>query len=88
MIAHKVVIQNKMGLHARPAALFVEIASRYNAEVTLSKDGVEVNGKSIMGILMLAVERGNEVVLKIHGKDEKAASEALLGLLAGKFNED
>ena len=88
MIVKKLVITNKLGLHARPAALFVQTASRYDADVTLSKDGIDVNGKSIMGVLMLAAERGSEVALKVEGKDEKAVYEALRDLLEGKFNEE
>jgi phosphocarrier protein HPr len=88
MIVKKMIIRNKMGLHARPAALFVETASRYRADVWLSKDGVQVNGKSIMGILMLAAEYGNEIELKVEGRDEQEALEELTELLEGKFNED
>lgn len=82
------IIKNKYGLHARPAAKFVEVASHYNAEVTLSKDDVEVNGKSIMGVLMLAAEKGHEVVLKTTGKDALPLADALTALLEGKFDED
>ena len=77
-----------MGLHARPAALFVETASRYSADVWLSKDGVEVSGKSIMGILMLAAECGNEIEIKVNGKDEEEALDELTDLLEGRFNEE
>ena len=88
MISRKLIIQNKMGLHARPAALFVELASKYDSDVTLQKDGIEVSGKSIMGVLMLAAERGSEIVLTVNGKDEEFAAEALTGLLEGKFDEE
>ena len=88
MIVKKMKIKNKMGLHARPAALFVETASRYSAEVWLTKDGVEVSGKSIMGILMLAAEFGNEIEIKIKGKDEEDALDELTDLLEGRFNEE
>ena len=88
MIVKKMIIRNKMGLHARPAALFVETASRYRSDIWLSKDGVEVNGKSIMGILMLAAESGHEIELKVDGKDEEEALEELTELLDGKFNEE
>ena len=84
----KLTIKNKYGLHARPAAKFVEVAARYDADVTLAKDGVEVNGKSIMGVLMLAAEKGHEVILKTSGKDEEALAEALTALLEGKFDEE
>jgi len=88
MVIRKLVIKNKMGLHARPAALFVEMASRYDAEVTLCKDDLEVNGKSIMGVLMLAAERGSEITIKAEGKDEKEVLQALTDLLEGKFDEE
>ncbi len=88
MIVKKLIIQNKYGLHARPAALFVQTASGYDADVTISKDGVEVNGKSIMGVMMLAAEKGSEVQLKVEGKEEKALAKALTDLLEGKFNEE
>ena len=88
MLEQKLIIQNKLGLHARPAALFVETASKYNAEVTIEKDGLKVNGKSIMSVLMLAAERGSKVVLRVTGKDEKESLEDLSRLLEGKFNEE
>lgn len=88
MIEQKLIIQNKYGLHARPAALFVEIASKYDADVTIIKDGVEVNGKSIMGLLILAAEKGNEIILRSNGKDEVDLIQALVVLLEGKFNEE
>jgi len=88
MVEQIVVIQNKYGLHARPAAKFVEIAARFNADVTIAKDGIEVNGKSIMGVLMLAAEKGSKLCLKINGPDENAAVKELMALLDGKFNEE
>ena len=88
MIRRKLIIRNKMGLHARPAALFVEMASKYDADVTLKKDWIEVNGKSIMGVLMLAAECGSEITIRIEGKDEEEAFQALQDLLDGKFDEE
>ncbi|MFH1943653.1 MAG: HPr family phosphocarrier protein [bacterium] len=88
MIIRKLVIKNKMGLHARPAALFVETASKYHADVSISKDGLEVNGKSIMGVMMLGAEQGSEIVLKTNGKDEKSVFKALMDLLEEKFHEE
>lgn len=88
MIRKTLIIENKMGLHARPAALFVQTASGFDADVMLEKDGVEVNGKSIMGLLMLAAEMGSEVTLTISGEDEGPMMEALVDLLRGKFNEE
>ena len=88
MIVKKLIIKNKYGLHARPAALFVQTASGYDADVTISKDGLEVNGKSIMGVMMLAAEKGSEIILKVEGKEEEEMIKALTDLLEGKFNED
>ena len=88
MVERKIIIQNRYGLHARPAAQFVEIASKYDANVTISKDGVEVNGKSIMSVLILAAEKGNEIILRAEGKDEVELIQALVVLLEGKFDEE
>lgn len=88
MVERRLIIQNKYGLHARPASEFVKIASKFDADITISKDGVEVNGKSIMGVLMLAAEKGDEVLLKAMGKDAESMLEALTELLKGKFGED
>ena len=87
MIEKSVVIQNKYGLHARPSAQFVEVASRYASDVFIVKDGVEVNGKSIMGVLMLAAEKGAELTLRADGKDEQELVDALVELLLGKLDE-
>jgi phosphocarrier protein HPr len=87
MMERKLIIQNKYGLHARPAVEFVQIASRYNADITISKDGVEVNGKSMMGVLMLAADKGSEVILKAKGKDEEELIEALTDLLMKESDE-
>jgi phosphocarrier protein HPr len=88
MITRSLVIRNRYGLHARPAAKFVEIASKFQAQVMMSKDGIEVNGKSIMGVLVLAAEKGSKIELRVDGKDEKEAIEALAGLLEGKLDEE
>ncbi len=72
----KITIQNAQGLHARPAALFVQIVSKYNSHVTISKDGEEVNGKSIMGILTLGAQQNSSVTIKVDGEDaEKVLAE-------------
>lgn len=88
MVEKTLLIENKMGLHARPAALFVETASQFESEVIMIKDGLEVNGKSIMGVLMLAAEFGSELTLRVDGEDEEGMLQALEGLLKGKFNEE
>jgi len=88
MIERKLVIKNKLGLHARPAARLVEITARYDADIFLKKGDLEVNGKSIMGILMLAAERGTEITVRSEGKDEKDMTQAVTDLLEGKFEEE
>ena len=88
MIEEVLQITNKHGLHARPAAQFVKIAGKYISEIKVIKDGLEVNGKSIMGIMMLAAEPGSEIKLLINGEDEKEAFEALKDLIVKKFFED
>lgn len=88
MIIKKVKIQNKMGLHARPAAQFVKIASKYKSDVYLSKNNREINGKSIMGVMMLAAEMGSEVVIKADGEDEQMVIDELVSLINNKFDEE
>lgn len=84
----RVKIRNRMGMHARPAAEFVKLAGQYRSEITLSRDGVEVNGKSIMGVLMLAAEQGTELRIRVVGGDADAAVENLTALIAGGFGEE
>jgi phosphocarrier protein len=88
MIEEILKIINKHGLHARPAAQFVKIAGRFKSNIKVVKDGLEVNGKSIMGIMMLAAEPGSEITLLIEGEDEEEAFEALKELISQKFYED
>ena len=88
MIREELLISNKHGLHARPAAQFVKIAGRFSSDIKVIKDGLEVNGKSIMGIMMLAAEPGSEIILLIEGNDEQAAFDALKELIDQKFYEE
>jgi phosphocarrier protein len=81
-------IRNKLGLHARAAALLVKTANHYTADVMIEKDGIEVNGKSIMGILMLAASKGTKITLKMEGKDANQGMEALRQLIDNKFGEE
>jgi len=81
-------IRNRLGLHARAAALLVKTANRFASEIILEKDGVEVNGKSIMGILMLAASKGSRVTLRIEGKDAVQAIQTLGKLIENKFGEE
>jgi len=83
-----VMIRNKLGLHARAAALLVQTASRYSSNVTIEKDGVEVNGKSIMGLMMLAAAKGTMVTVKAVGSDEEDAIDGVESLIAARFNEE
>src|ERR1700688_1537110 len=81
-------IINRLGLHARPAAMFVRIASRYRAEVWVSKEGEEVNGKSIMGLMMLAAGKGSTLHLRCEGPDADKALAELEELINPRFHED
>ncbi len=87
MIEREATIVNQLGLHARPAAKIVKVASGFTAEVEIVKDGMAVNGKSIMGVMMLAAECGSSITLRATGPDEAAAVEALCALVASGFGE-
>jgi len=82
----KITIKNKSGLHARPAAIFVQIANKYDSTVTIKKGKLEVNGKSIMGILMLAAGKGSQVTLKVDGDDAEKAMAELEMVLSGEID--
>jgi phosphocarrier protein HPr len=87
MVERSVQIVNKHGLHARPAAEVVKVASRFASEITIVRDDLEVNGKSIMGVMMLAAEFGATITLRADGTDAEAALEALAALVAARFGE-
>lgn len=87
MAERSVQIVNKHGLHARPAAEMVKAASRFKADITISRDDLEVNGKSIMGVMMLAAEYGATITLKASGPDADDALDALSALVASRFGE-
>jgi phosphocarrier protein HPr len=87
-IEKEVTIVNRLGLHARPAAMFVRIASRHRAEIWVSKEGEEVNGKSIMGLMMLAAGQGSKLRIRCDGPDADKAIEELEELIKAGFNED
>ena len=87
MVERTVQILNKNGLHARPAAEIVKLAAKYKSEITISRDGTEVNGKSIMGVMMLAAECGASIVLRATGDDAEQAVDAIAMLIANKFGE-
>lgn len=88
MLQNEFLIVNKLGLHARASALFVKTASRFTSEVKLAREGVEVNGKSIMGIMMLAASKGSTVRLTVTGADETEALQTLGELIVNGFGEE
>ena len=87
-IEKELTIVNRLGLHARPAAMFVRIASRHRAEIWVAKEGEEVNGKSIMGLMMLAAGQGSKLRIRCDGPDADKAMEELEELIKAGFNED
>jgi phosphocarrier protein HPr len=88
MIQKTVVIQNRLGIHARPVALLVQKSSKFKAEIFLSKGEVQrINGKSIMGVMMLAAEQGAEITIETEGQDAAEAAEALAALLESNFED-
>ena len=84
----EVEIVNKLGLHARASAKLTQLASIYQSEVWLTRNGRRVNAKSIMGVMMLAAGKGSKVGIEIDGSDAEAALQAIVQLIAGKFGED
>ena len=87
MITKTVKIVNRLGLHARPSAMLVTAASKYASEVFFSKNGLRVNGKSILGVMMLAAEMGSELLIEIDGPDEELAMQDIVGTIESKFGE-
>jgi phosphocarrier protein len=87
MNCRKLIIINKLGMHARASAKFVSLAGEFSAEITLKRNGQQVNGKSIMGIMMLAAAKGAEIEVCADGKDENKALEALADLINNRFGE-
>jgi len=87
MPEHTIEITNKLGLHARASAKLTQTASRFQAEVWLSRNGRRINGKSIMGVMMLAAARGSQIKIETMGVDEDAAMQGLIALIEDKFGE-
>lgn len=87
MAEREVTIVNKLGIHARPAAEIVKTCAKFKSAITIIRDELEVNAKSIMGVMMLAAEQGAKITLRAEGPDEEAALDALAALIAGKFGE-
>lgn len=87
MLKKKITIKNKLGMHARAAVKFVNTANRFSSTVRIEKNGNEIDGKSILGILTLAAVQGTEIIIKVSGKDEDRALRALIELIDSKFLE-
>ena len=88
MVEHNLIIINQLGLHARPAALIAQTAGNFVSAISLTKDDVKVDAKSIMGVMMLAAEHGSTLQLTVDGPDEKEAAAAIKQLFDNKFNEE
>lgn len=88
MIKKDITITNELGIHARPAGMIANTSSRFACDIKLVKDGMEVNAKSIMGIMTLAAGKGSVIEITARGKDEAEAAEAIADLFARKFDED
>jgi len=87
MVERSVQVQNAHGIHARPAAEIVKVAARFQAAITIVRDDLEVNGKSIMGVMMLAAECGATILIRALGDDAQAAVDALVALVNTRFGE-
>lgn len=88
MKQHKITIINKLGLHARASAKFVSTASRFQSNIDVTKDDKTINGKSIMGVMMLAANKGTDILLTINGPDEAEMLEAITSLVNNRFGEE
>ena len=87
MIRKEIEIINKLGLHARAAAKFVTCASGYSSDIQVERQGRRINGKSIMGVMMLAASKGTSIIIEIQGDDEESAANALTALIVDRFGE-
>ena len=87
MIEREVIIKNRSGLHTRPAATLVKVAAKFRSEFMIYKDGMEINGKSIIGVMTLAAEQGSKLALKFEGDDEADAAAAIIDLFERGFDE-
>ena len=88
VLCRSFTVRNKLGIHVRPATQLVTTANKFHANICIKKDELEVNGKSIMGILMLAASQGSEIIIKTEGSDAKEALEELGRLVEEKFGEE
>jgi phosphocarrier protein len=87
MITREVTIVNRAGVHTRPASMIVRTAAKYRSDFTIQKDGYEINGKSIIGVMTLAADQGSTLMLTFDGSDEDEAAEAITELFASGFGE-
>ncbi len=87
MVEKKIVVKNKLGVHARPAAMLVKAAALFRSDILLAREGQIINGKSIMGVMMLAANLGSELTISAQGEDEEKAVEAIAQLFETKFGE-
>ncbi len=87
-LTREVTVLNKLGLHARPAAMFVKVSNQHKAEIWVEKDGEEVNGKSIMGLMMLAAGYGSKLLVSAEGADAEKALDAIEDLIQRRFGEE
>jgi phosphocarrier protein HPr len=87
-LSKELTVVNKLGIHARPAAMFVKTANRFASDIHVEKDGETVNGKSIMGLMMLAAAKGTSLELRVSGDDERDATDALVELVDSGFGEE
>ena len=87
MVEREVIIKNRAGMHTRPAALIVKTAAKFKSDFFIRKDGMEINGKSIIGVMTLAAEQGSKLLLRFSGEDEEEAAKALVELFERGFDE-
>ena len=87
MVEREVMITNRSGLHTRPAASLVKAAAKFKSDFYITKDGIEINGKSIIGVMTLAAEQGSKLILQFSGEDEVEAAETVVGLFQRGFDE-
>ena len=86
MLEQQATVKNKLGIHARPAALLVQAAAKFTSEITLEKDGLAINGKSIMGVMMLAAEVGSVITVRVKGEDASTALDHIVEMIESKID--
>ena len=86
MLERRATVKNKLGIHARPAALLVQAAAKFTSEITLEKDGLTINGKSIMGVMMLAAEVDSVITVRVEGEDARTALDHIVEMIESKFD--